>query len=80
MKLSRQVIKKMMQSIKATQEYELSCDHCFDEVDQFIEMELSGKNAAEAMPLVRQHLDRCGGCREEYEVLLEALKTMIDRE
>ena len=68
----------MMQSIQSTREEELTCGHCYDELDRFIEMELSGKNPAEAMPLVREHLDRCAACKEEYEVLLEALKAMIE--
>ena len=78
MKLSSETIRKMMHSIQSTREEELSCGHCYDELDQFIEMELSGKNPAEALPLVKEHLDRCTACREEYEVLLEALKAMIE--
>lgn len=78
MKLSSETIRKMMQSILATREEELTCGHCYDELDHFIEMELSGKNPAEALPLVQEHLNRCAACREEYEVLLEALKAMIE--
>ena len=37
-----------------------------------------GKKASEAMPLVQEHLDRCPPCREEYEVLLEALKALSE--
>ena len=78
MKLSADTIRKMMHSIQTTREDELACGHCYDELDHFIEMKLSGKNPAEAMPLVQEHLDRCAACREEYEVLLEALKAMIE--
>jgi len=78
MKLSSKVIQKMMESVKMTREHELDCGHCYDEIDQFVELELSDKNAAEIMPLVQEHLDRCGACREEYQTLLEALKAMVD--
>jgi predicted anti-sigma-YlaC factor YlaD len=37
-------------------------------------MELSGLNAAQAMPLVQEHLKMCGECREEFEALLMALQ------
>jgi hypothetical protein len=37
-------------------------------------MELFGLNAAQAMPLVHEHLHMCGECREEFEVLLAALR------
>lgn len=76
MKLSSETIRNMINSIKSTRDEELDCGHCYDELDHFIEMKLSGKNAEDAMPLVQQHLDRCPACREEYEVLLEALKAL----
>lgn len=77
MKLSTETIRKMMNSIKSTREEELTCGHCYDELDLFIEIKLSGKNAEEAMPLVKEHLDRCAACREEYEFLLLALEAMV---
>lgn len=78
MKLSSEVIRKMMEAVKMTREHELDCGHCYDEIDQFVELELSGKNAAEVMPLVQEHLDLCRACREEYQALLDALKAVID--
>lgn len=39
-------------------------------------MRLTGKNPAEAMPLVQDHLDRCGECREEFEALMMALRAL----
>jgi len=77
MKLSSETIRKMMASVRSTRDVELTCGHCYDELDLFIEMKLSGKNAEEAMPLVVEHLDRCAACREEYEVLLLALEAMV---
>jgi len=78
MKLSSEVIQKMMEAVKMTRDHELDCGHCYDEIDQFVELELSDKNAAEIMPLGQEHLDRCGSCQEEYQALLEALKAMVD--
>lgn len=34
---------------------------------------LTGRGAAEARPLVADHLARCSACRAEFEVLLDAL-------
>ncbi len=78
MNLSSEVIQKMMGAVKMTREHELDCGQCYDEIDKFVELELSGKNAAEVMPLVQEHLDLCGACREEYQALLDALKAIID--
>ena len=64
-----------MREIAQTREREeIGCDECFEEVDRFIAMELSGLDAAQAMPLVQEHLQMCGECREEFEALLAALR------
>ncbi len=70
------VLKSMVRGIANTQEEELTCDECFQEVDTFAEMVLAGKNAAEAMPLVEHHLQTCRSCRAEFEALLDALRAI----
>ncbi len=74
MQLKLDVLKKMVRAIATTTPDEIGCDECFNEIDRFVELELQGKNAAEAMPLVQAHLNRCMNCREEFEALLDALK------
>ncbi len=64
----------MIREIAEVREEEIGCDECFEQVDRFIEMKLSGLDAARAMPLVQEHLEICGECREEYEALLTALR------
>jgi predicted anti-sigma-YlaC factor YlaD len=80
MKLSSETIQKMIHAVRATRDIEIDCGHCHEELDRFIEMKLNGKNAAEAMPLVQAHLDSCLACREEYEVLLEALQALAEQD
>jgi hypothetical protein len=67
-------LKQMAREIITTRPDEIGCDECFEQLDRFVEMELAGKNAAEAMPLVQDHLERCDDCREEFEALLAALR------
>lgn len=62
-----------------TRANELDCRECFDALDVFAEIELSGKSPAEAMPLVQDHLDRCAGCKDEYFALMAALKELEGR-
>lgn len=69
-------LKKLVRSIMATRHNELNCETCFKELDQFVEMTLAGKDAAQAMPLVQHHLKMCHDCGEEFEALLEALRAM----
>lgn len=74
MALSLDMLKKMVNSVVSTRPDEIGCDDCFAQLDRFAELVLAGKNAAEALPLVQDHLDRCMDCREEFEALLRALR------
>ncbi len=76
MELTPDILKNLIKSAQMATEHEIGCDECFDELHEFAEMELAGKSAAEAKPLVKDHLDKCGSCREEYEALLEALRNI----
>jgi hypothetical protein len=68
------IFKMFLRELAETREEEIGCDECFEQVDRFIEMELSGLSAAEAMPLVQLHLETCPECHEEFEALLRALR------
>ena len=72
--VNREYFKAVVREIAEVREVEIGCDECFEQVDRFIEMELSGLDAARAMPLVQEHLETCGECREEFGVLLMALQ------
>lgn len=78
MKLDRDTLAGIIQSVLNTCDKEFNCTECFDQLDAFAELCLLGKNAAEAMPLVQAHLDRCDACREEFEALLVALQAFAD--
>lgn len=63
----------MIRMVAATRADEIDCDACLDQLDRFAELYLADKAAAEALPLVQDHLDRCEDCRAEFELLLAAL-------
>lgn len=67
--MKRNRFERWLQNIYHTQDEEISCSECFDLVSHFVEVELSGENAAIKMPRLKQHLDQCAACREEYETL-----------
>jgi hypothetical protein len=48
---------------------ELTCDECFDMLDEYVELELAGADADARIPGMRNHLDGCPACREEHESL-----------
>ncbi len=58
-----------LQNILHTQNEEISCSECFDLVSSYVDIELSGADASISLQRVKQHLNQCPACREEYEAL-----------
>ena len=67
--MKRDRFERWLQNIYHTQDEEISCSECFDSVSHFVELEISGEDAARKLPRVKQHLEQCRACREEYETL-----------
>jgi uncharacterized protein YdiU (UPF0061 family) len=59
--------------IRYLENCELGCEQVFDALDQYAEIEVRKEDAARLMPLVRDHLDTCSHCCDEYEALLDVL-------
>jgi len=69
-------LRRLLRSLKV----EVLCDECFERLDELVELELAGVDAADRLSGVRAHLDRCGACREEYESLGALLQADADAE
>ena len=48
----------------------LGCSEVFALLDEYTEMQATGRDTIAYHPLVHRHLQICPGCREEYEALL----------
>lgn len=48
---------------------ELGCEECFEQLDRYVELELSGADAEAAIPGMRAHLQGCPACGEEHRSL-----------
>jgi hypothetical protein len=59
--------------IRYIENSELDCGQVFDTLDQYAEIEVRKEDAARLMPLVRNHMDMCSECCDEYEDLLDVL-------
>lgn len=67
--MKRDRFERWLRNIYETQEEEISCTECFDLVSGFVELEIAGQDALARMPQVKQHLNQCQACRDEYEAL-----------
>ena len=48
---------------------------CFEELDRFVEIELSGGDAEAAVPGMTAHLEGCPACAEDHAALRALLRT-----
>jgi hypothetical protein len=54
-------------------EPEVSCEVCFEELDRYVELELTGADAEAAVPGMAAHLRGCPACSEEHASLTALL-------
>ena len=66
--------------LESVREENVPCDEVYARIDEYVEREVDKKDAAQLMPLVREHLDMCSDCCEEYEALLDVLEKTSKRE
>ena len=52
-------------------EPEVSCERCFELLDQYVDLELGGEDADARLPGMRAHLEGCPACHEDHESLRE---------
>jgi hypothetical protein len=72
--LSNEAILKLLQVLESVREEGATCDEVYSKIDEYVENEVDRKDAVLLMPLVREHLDMCSDCCEEYEALLDILE------
>ena len=48
---------------------EVTCEECFEFLDEYVELELADEDADELLPGMREHLTGCPACREDHESL-----------
>jgi hypothetical protein len=75
--LKRDDVVKLVRVVAGTREIEIGCDECFERLDSLAETELSGVGASAAMPLVRDHLDKCADCHSMFEALRKAVRSTL---
>jgi anti-sigma factor RsiW len=67
--MNRPELKQALRRLLGPSDPEIGCDECFEQLDRYVELELSGGDADSAIPGLRAHLAGCPACREEHESL-----------
>lgn len=73
-RIQSDTLKELLKRALSTRSDEMGCETCYEKLDHFVELELEGKDAAQALPMIKRHLELCSGCTEEYKALLTAIK------
>ena len=72
--LPNEAVQGFLRVLESVREEDAPCDEVYARIDEYVEREVDKKDAAQLMPLVREHLDMCTECCEEYEALLDVLE------
>jgi hypothetical protein len=72
--LPDELIEGLIRSLEHTHEEECTCDDVYILMDQYADAEFHGEDVARLMPLIKQHMELCHNCNEEYEALLDILE------
>ena len=48
---------------------EVSCEECFERLDEYVDAELAGRDPEGAVPGMAAHLAGCPACREDHDSL-----------
>ena len=76
--LSDEAVLGFLRVLETAEEEEISCDELYVKLDEYVEREVDKKDAARLMPVIREHLDKCPGCCDEYEALLDVIEKSSD--
>lgn len=72
--LSDEVVQGFLRVLEHARLEEMPCSEVFAKLDEYVEQEVRGEGAARLMPLLREHLDLCSDCCDEYEALLRMVE------
>ena len=48
---------------------EVTCEECFELLDEYVDLELAGADADARLPGMREHLEGCPACHEDHRSL-----------
>ena len=53
---------------------EVTCDECFERLDEYFELEFVGEDADARLPGMREHMQGCPACHQDRESLREFVR------
>ncbi len=72
--LPDEVVEGFLRVLEEVRLEDMPCSEVFKRLDEYVEKQVHDGDAAVLMPLLREHLDMCPDCCDEYEALLDVLE------
>jgi len=76
--LSNDTVLGFLRMLERVEREDITCDELYRKLDEYVEREVDKRDAAYIMPLMREHLEICPECCEEYEALLHIMQAADD--
>lgn len=73
--MKKETLEHLIRSIFAVKESEILCGEFFDLLPRFVDLQVSGQDAATTLPQVSHHLHQCPECNEVYLALMHATQS-----
>ncbi len=64
----------LMRTIFSAEEEDITCDECYEHIDQYVDMLRAGEDAATVLPKVKIHLEQCRCCEMELRAFIAILE------
>jgi anti-sigma factor RsiW len=61
--------RNLIERLLGPEEPEISCEECFDRLDEYVDAEVAGRDADTLVPGLRAHLAGCPACAEDHASL-----------
>jgi hypothetical protein len=74
MALKPEHVDRLLAMLQQTRDVELTCPECQNELDKYVQHMLDGSPIEGVLALVREHLESCPFCGEEFQLVLETLR------
>lgn len=78
MPLDKQQVKTLLSFVAEAREEEIDCGDCLAGMAEFAETQLVGAEVPAALQRIQAHIRFCPGCAEEFELLLDVVRTSSD--
>ncbi len=77
--LSDDAVEGFLRTLENLRKEDMPCSEVYRQLDEYVEKIIHGEDAERLMPLLREHLDICADCCDEYEALLNVLRANLNK-